>query len=145
MVIRARRQLGLSLIELAIVLLIVGLLAMAATPLTSSWGAGSDLHAASGQLNQAFGHARAVALRNEGGAVGDDPAARIVHDAASRQLRVCRLPSGPCTDPLWRSTLPSGVALTGTFPILLNNRGQLAAPVSVQLAKGGMTDVHTFQ
>ena len=48
MVRRRRNQAGLTLIELAIVLLIVGLLALVATPLTSSWGASADLHTAGG-------------------------------------------------------------------------------------------------
>lgn len=143
-----RPQAGLSLIELMIVLAIVGLLALVATPLTSSWGAGADLHTAAGQLNQAYSHARAVALRNEAGAVGDDVAARIVHDPDSGELRVCRLPTGDCGQPVWRAGLPSGVQLSlqgGHFPIELTNRGQLSGPLTVQLSKGGMTDVHILQ
>lgn len=148
MVRQHNRQHGLTLIELAIVLLIVGLLALAATPLTSSWGANADLGTAAGQLDQAYAHARAVALRNEAGALGDDPAARIVHDPQTRELRVCRLPVGSCREVLWRSALPAGVVLSlqdRSFPVELNNRGQLLTPLSVQLTKGGVTDVHILQ
>ncbi|SDS65139.1 prepilin-type N-terminal cleavage/methylation domain-containing protein [Halopseudomonas litoralis] len=148
MVRRRRSQAGLTLIELAIVLLIVGLLALMATPLTSSWGASADLHTAGGQLNQAYAHARAAALRNAGGAKGEEGAARIVLDPQVRELRVCTLAADNCQKVLWRSALPVGVELSvlgGAFPINLNNLGLLDAPVSVQLAKGGMTDVHILQ
>ena len=147
MVRQRSRQGGLTLIELAIVLLIVGLLALVATPFTSSWGANTDLHSAAGQLDQAYAHARAVALRNESGVLGDAPAARIVHDSQSRELRVCRRPTGNC-DAVWRGALPAGVELSlvgGNFPVELNSRGQLATPLSVQLTKGGMTDVHVLR
>lgn len=147
MVGQCRQQGGLTLIELMIVLAIVGLLALVATPLTSSWGASADLHTAAGQLNQAYSHARAVALRNEAGAVGADAAARIVHDLTSRELRVCRLPTGSCEHPVWRVGLPAGVELSvlgGQFPLELTNRGQLLAPLSVRLGKGGLSDVHVL-
>lgn len=145
---RGGSQAGLTLIELAIVLLIVGLLAMVATPLTSSWTANADLHTAGGQLSQAYSHAKAVALRNEAGAIGSEPAARIDYDVANRELRVCRLPAGPCDDALWLSSLPAGVELSlaeASFPIELNNRGQPAAKVTANISKGGETDVYALQ
>lgn len=142
------REYGVTLIELAVVLLIIGLLALAASPLTSSWTTNSDLHTAAGQLNQAFSHARAAALRNAAGVVGNQPAARITFEPAARELKVCTTPSGPCNNVLWRATLPSGVQLSlagASFPVELNNRGQPVAPFTASLSKGGETDVHTFQ
>ncbi|WP_190324489.1 pilus assembly FimT family protein [Pseudomonas profundi] len=148
MVVRGRNlQAGFTLIELAVVLLIIGLLALAASPLTSSWTTNSDLHTAAGQLNQAYNHAKAAALRNASGAVGDEPAARIAFDPAVRELKVCKTPTGACSNVLWRATLPSGVklSLTGvSLPVELNNRGQPVTPFTASLSKGGETDVHTF-
>lgn len=148
MVNRRWQQSGFTLIELVIVLLIIGLLALMGTPLTSSWGANADVHSAIGQLDRAFAHARAAALRNEAGATGDDPAARILFNEQSHELRVCRLPTGDCEAVLWRGGLPSGVEMNlsaGAFPVELNNRGQSSARVVVQLAKGGVTDEHVLQ
>ena len=68
--------------------------------------------------------------------------------ADSGELRVCRLPTGDCDQPVWRAGLPAGVemaVLGGDFPIVLTNRGQLSGPLTVQLSKGGMTDVHILQ
>lgn len=140
-------QAGLTLIEIAVVLLIVGLLAVAASPLTSSWAVNADLHTAGGQLNQAYNQAKAVALRNAAGATGSEAAARIAFDPATRRLAVCAQAAGPCNNPLWQATLPSGVelALAGaSFPIELNNRGQPTASFTARLSKRGETDVHTF-
>ncbi len=144
---RCRLQSGVTLVELAVVLLIIALLALAATPLTSSWTTNADLHTAGGQINQAFSHAKAAALRNALGAIGDAPAARIAYDTADRQLKVCKTASGVCDETLWRATLPAGVelSLTGaSFPIELNNRGQHATGFTARLSKGGETDVHPF-
>lgn len=105
------RQTGLTLIETAVVLLIIGLLAVAASPLTSSWRTNADLHTAGGQLNQAYSQAKAVALRNAAGATGNEAAARIAFDPGARELKVCASSIGPCTDALWRVTLPPGVEL----------------------------------
>lgn len=145
---RFRPQAGVTLIELAVVLLIIGLLTLAATPLTSSWTTNADLHTAGGQVNQAFNHAKAAALRNAFSAVGNAPATRIAYDAAERQLKVCKTATGLCDEASWRATLPAGVelSLTGaSFPIELNNRGQHATGFTARLSKGGETDEHPFR
>lgn len=61
------RQAGLTLIEMMIVVLLIAILALLATPLTSGWIDSARLGEAQGALEQAVGHAKAAALRNPAG------------------------------------------------------------------------------
>lgn len=129
---------GFTLIEVMVVLLLVSLLAVAAVPFTADWIDSADVRQASGQLEQAIRMAKARALRNAAEALGNDPAARLRHEAGANELRVCQALSGACTATWWQASLPSGVTLSPEgLEVLFNNRGQSSAgAVSYTLAKG---------
>lgn len=71
------REVGLTLIEMMIVILLIGILALLATPLTSGWINSARLGEAQGALEQAVGQAKAVALRNEAGMQTTSAASKI--------------------------------------------------------------------
>lgn len=71
------KQAGLSLIELMVVVLLVGILALLSSPLTGSWVNSARVGETLGALEQAVGQAKAAALRNPA-AVQGNVAASIV-------------------------------------------------------------------
>lgn len=82
---------GFTLIEIAIVLLIVALLALVGLPFTRDWVDGNRQWQLVGQLNEGIGQARAMALRNPNGLVdtGEPTAAsRLTYDATTHTLDV---------------------------------------------------------
>lgn len=129
---------GFTLIEVMIVLLLVSLLAVAAAPFTATWIASADVQQASGQLEQAVRLTKARALRNAVEAIDNATAARLFHDQASNEVRVCQALTGDCTAVWWQATLPNGVTLTiPGSEVRFSNRGRPAAgAVSYTLAKG---------
>lgn len=130
---------GFTLVELMVVVLIIGLLAAAAGPFTGAWTDSATVHKAQGYLDQAFRHARAVALRNEFKAIGDAPAARLVFDTGNREIKVCRdLNDASCRDAWWRVDIPTGVelALPAGNAVELTNRGLPVRPVSIRISRG---------
>lgn len=136
MVIRVEER-GFTLIEMMIVILIIGLLAIATSPFTGAWSDSANIHKAHGELDQATRYARAAALRNEAGATGGQPASRVIVDGSS--VKVCKSLTGACADTWWQSRLPSGVAID--FPsgmpseVVFDNKG-LAQAVTITLSKG---------
>lgn len=68
------KQAGLSLVELMVVVLLIGILALLSTPLTSSWVNSARVGEAMGAFEQAVGQAKAAALRNPAAIQGSEAA-----------------------------------------------------------------------
>ncbi len=71
------KQTGMTLIEVMIVVLLIGLLSLAASPFTSAWMRSSDVSKTLAALEQAVGSAKSTALRNEAGVLGDATAGAL--------------------------------------------------------------------
>lgn len=98
------RQQGFTLIELMITIALLAFIVLIAAPLGGGWVRSADLIEVEGDMTQAFGRARAQALRNLPGAVGADPATAVCL-SDTHQLTVLQ---GTDTD------LPSCGTNTGT-------------------------------
>lgn len=126
---------GFTLIEMMIVILIVGLLALIAGPFTGAWSDGANVHKAQGELDQAVRYARAAALRNEVGARGKEAAIRLLVDGS--EVKVCRTVTGACADVWWQTEMPNGVAIAGATEVLFDNKGLALGAVTITLSRGG--------
>ena len=126
---------GFTLIEMMIVILIVGLLALIAGPFTGAWSDGANVHKAQGELDQAVRYARAAALRNEVGARGNEAAIRLLVDGS--EVKVCRTVTGACADVWWQTEMPNGVAIAGATEVLFDNKGLALGAVTITLSRGG--------
>ena len=112
------RAAGFTLVEIAITLLIVAVLAAVAMPFTRDWLDANRQWQMVGRLNEGIGQARAVALRNPeallaGNAGSPVEASRLMYDAGTHALRVVlRQPDGgwPAagTAPFWQSAPVTG-------------------------------------
>lgn len=105
---------GFTLVEILVVLTLTVVGFLVAAPFTAAWVDSSRVVEARAALQQAYTQARAVALRNGEGAIGDAPAA--VMCMASGTLFVHQgVPAGCGTAPLWRQAVPGGAATAMTL------------------------------
>lgn len=106
------KQTGVSLIEMMVVLLIIGLLAVAASPFTSAWVQGAEVNKTLALLEQAVGGAKANALRNPTGIQGQDAASALC--LSGRDLRLvpaASLANCPAAVALWSAQVPANVTI----------------------------------
>jgi prepilin-type N-terminal cleavage/methylation domain-containing protein len=116
-------QSGLTLVELMIVVLLIGLLALMASPLTGNWVNGARVGESLAAMEQAVGQAKAAALRNPAAIQGTDAASAICLSTdgvlSVRPAKPAAPPNaaeaatcdagGPA--PLWSTRLPANVTV----------------------------------
>jgi len=145
------RQSGVTLIELMIVVVIIGLLAVVVSPFTITWIHEAQVNEAKSLLHHAHSEAKAVALRNPDEVIGNKVAASVKLDMAGGIILVCRGSPGSnkCyeggNNMVWVDKWP-GVSSSVT-QIEINNRGQILMnnnPVlggfTYSLIKGNVSD-----
>lgn len=156
---RAPVMRGLTLVELMVTLAITAALMLAVVPLIGGWVEGAQVADARGKLVQAFGQARALALRNPDGVPAADaagtplPAAglRLQREAALVRLLVCRGDPAAAACAVggaaltWQVGFPPTVATTlggvtpaagGAATVALDNRGQALSSTTYLLRRG---------
>jgi prepilin-type N-terminal cleavage/methylation domain-containing protein len=110
------RQAGVTLIELMIVILIIGLIAMAASPFTSVWVKDARMAEAAAALEQAVGKAKSTAMRNATRVTGDAPASMLCLSASKTKVSLVApaTPGGGLTcdlTPIWSVSLAEIVSV----------------------------------
>ncbi|MBC7415045.1 MAG: prepilin-type N-terminal cleavage/methylation domain-containing protein [Herminiimonas sp.] len=150
----ARTLRGFTLIELLITISITAFLLAVSTPLITDWVYSAQTRDARGKLVQAFGTAKALALRNAAGVTAKDPAAglKVVTDGTDNVVLVClnstTMPA--CSiggvNLKWSAkyngavtTQIKGITNSANTPLLidLDNRGQPLAGTNFVLSRGG--------
>lgn len=96
---------GFTMIELMVGLALSSFLALLAIPFTMAWLDSARQMQARGDLADAVGRAKSLALRNEKSLPADEAAARLVLESGVIQVR------DPDDEIVWSSALPRGVAL----------------------------------
>ena len=152
---------GFTLIELMVTITILILLLFAAVPLVNDWIYSAQTREARGKLVQAYGTAKALALRNPSQATAPPAAAaglRIVTTGSVSTLLVCKgnPTNAACsvsgTNLYWEVALPSnvgiaiaGVTATATAPqtISLTSRGLPTSTTSYAISRGGSQNNET--
>lgn len=121
-------QSGVTLIEMMFVVLLIGLLALLATPLTGQWVNESRLKEAIGAMEQAIGQAKGVALRNSEGIKGDEAASKVCLTDGLLSVNPAKPAAGPTTpaEPadcvvggpaaLWSTKMPSNMTIVYDGP-----------------------------
>ncbi len=109
------KQIGMTLIEMMIVVLLIGLLALAASPFSSAWVDSADVSKTVAALEQAVGGAKAAALRNATAVQGDAAASALC--LADSKLQLVAAVAGSAIDcnavvadaVLWSTAIPQRV------------------------------------
>lgn len=109
-------QRGLTLVELMIVLLILGLLAIAASPFTSGWINDARLAEGASVLEEAVGRAKAAALRNSVRVTGDNPASMLCLSSDKTKIRLVVPASATAviscdSTPLWSGDIAKAITI----------------------------------
>jgi prepilin-type N-terminal cleavage/methylation domain-containing protein len=134
---------GFTLIELMVTVVLVGILALTALPMTSNWILETRLAQTQSELQQAIALARAAAMRNPKGFVSSKPVA-VVCFIDNKQLEVrlvkndsyagdyCAAAALPAAaETLWQTALKSTVELTQANTTLsyiqFDTRGRLVS------------------
>jgi Tfp pilus assembly protein FimT len=108
---------GLTLIELLIVIFLLALTLTRAVPLTMDWMHGVRLTDTESQLMEAFGMAKAKALRNSNGIMEGNPVAAVCF--ANKYLKVVvgadnTHPANCASSPIvWSSPVSANITLAG--------------------------------
>ncbi|PUA29126.1 MAG: hypothetical protein B0W54_00500 [Cellvibrio sp. 79] len=130
------KQHGLTLVEMMIVVVILGILAAAASPLTTRWVDNAKLNEGAAALDEAIGRAKAAAMRNTARINSSDQAAsRLCFSAEKIKLVVPANATDPLTcdlTPVWSVTLSDRVKIkvddANWQCSCFNNRGLITNP-----------------
>lgn len=107
----------MTLVELLIVLLIIGLLAVAASPFTSGWVKDAKLAEGASALEEAIGRAKSVAMRNQAKVTDNTPASRLCFTDSTVKLVALTSADAPTTPltcdktKVWEASLSNVVSV----------------------------------
>ncbi|MCY1278644.1 hypothetical protein D9M68_217700 [compost metagenome] len=125
---------GFTLIEMLVVLALLGAFAMLAVPFASGWTARARLNVAESTWQEAYGRAKAAALRNRHGIHGAQAASVLCVSGPALEVRVASSPTSAASCASvrqWRATLPDGLesrhAGAAVSCFAFDNRGSLLA------------------
>lgn len=130
------KQQGVTLVEMMIVVVILGIIAAAVSPFTAAWTDNAKVDESSAALEEAIGRAKAAAMRNKAGINSSDKAAsRLCFSGAKIKLVVPANASDSLTcdlTPVWSASLSDKVKIkvddVDWQCSCFNNRGLIANP-----------------